>query len=212
MGGGTVPPPKQTFVTRWGADPFSRGSYSYYSVGNKREIVGGWFCIVIWGCTAGRLLFAGKATTRHPATCAHTLNTHIHTPHTHTQTTLLRPSAACCSLARPPHVTPPPRTVPTNPGCAKRRASSHCAAQRRLAPAPAPQLPQPLLAPAPVPQLLQSPHPLLVLASLLAARRRPRRGRRALAACLCKGFRAGVQGCRDAGRNAPQRFVPLARL
>jgi hypothetical protein len=40
--GGAVPPPRQTFVTRWAADPFSRGSYSYYAVGNAKEIVGEW--------------------------------------------------------------------------------------------------------------------------------------------------------------------------
>lgn len=45
MGGGgnataAVPPPRQAVVTRWAADPWSRGAYSYYAVGNRREIVG----------------------------------------------------------------------------------------------------------------------------------------------------------------------------
>jgi hypothetical protein len=38
--GGVVPTPVQAFVTRWAADPFARGSYSFYAVGNPRNIVG----------------------------------------------------------------------------------------------------------------------------------------------------------------------------
>ena len=38
--GGVVPTPTQTFVTRWGQDPYARGSYSYYATGNRRVIVG----------------------------------------------------------------------------------------------------------------------------------------------------------------------------
>jgi hypothetical protein len=35
-----IPTPVETFVTRWGSDPFSRGSYSNYVVGNLRNITG----------------------------------------------------------------------------------------------------------------------------------------------------------------------------
>ncbi|KAG8197720.1 hypothetical protein JTE90_001642 [Oedothorax gibbosus] len=34
FGAGTVPQPKETVVTRWRADPFSRGSYSYVATGS----------------------------------------------------------------------------------------------------------------------------------------------------------------------------------
>lgn len=120
MGGAGVPPPKQAFVTRWGADPFARGGYSFYAVGNARSIVGArctacfvLACFVLlslhsrlrlrWGvgggrpspssgggrtpaaahttrkrarraapddlaAPVGRLLFAGEATSRSPAT------------------------------------------------------------------------------------------------------------------------------------------------
>lgn len=43
--GREAPAPVQTIVTRWGSDPWSRGSYSYYAVGNRLDIVG--------GCVAG---------------------------------------------------------------------------------------------------------------------------------------------------------------
>ncbi|GBF93957.1 hypothetical protein Rsub_06206 [Raphidocelis subcapitata] len=62
IGGPGVPPPSQSFVTRWAADPFARGSYSFYAVGNPRDIVDA------LGDPVGRLHFAGEATSRHPAT------------------------------------------------------------------------------------------------------------------------------------------------
>jgi hypothetical protein len=42
MGGPAVPPPKEAIVTRWAADPYARGSYSYYATGNPKGIVGAW--------------------------------------------------------------------------------------------------------------------------------------------------------------------------
>jgi hypothetical protein len=35
-----VPEPVQAYVTRWAADPYSRGAYSYYAVGNPKNITG----------------------------------------------------------------------------------------------------------------------------------------------------------------------------
>lgn len=37
---GGVPDPVQAYVTRWAADPYSRGAYSYYATGNSRNIIG----------------------------------------------------------------------------------------------------------------------------------------------------------------------------
>ena len=39
--GTTVPQPKDAHVTRWHADEFARGSYSFYAVGNPKTITGG---------------------------------------------------------------------------------------------------------------------------------------------------------------------------
>lgn len=36
-----VPTPVETHVTRWGSDPWARGSYSYFAVGNPKGITGG---------------------------------------------------------------------------------------------------------------------------------------------------------------------------
>ncbi|KAI8468969.1 MAG: amine oxidase [Monoraphidium minutum] len=60
--GGVVPQPVQAFVTRWAADPFSRGAYSFYATGNASGIVD------VLAEPVGRLLFAGEATSREPAT------------------------------------------------------------------------------------------------------------------------------------------------
>jgi hypothetical protein len=39
-GEGAVPEPRQALVTRWAADPWARGSYSYFAVGNPKNITG----------------------------------------------------------------------------------------------------------------------------------------------------------------------------
>ncbi|KAL4859365.1 Polyamine oxidase 3 [Chlorella vulgaris] len=61
MYGPDVPEPTQTSVTRWAADPFSAGSYSYFAVGNPRNITSA------LAAPVGRLLFAGEATSDKPA-------------------------------------------------------------------------------------------------------------------------------------------------
>jgi hypothetical protein len=35
-----IPEPVQAYVTRWAADPYARGAYSYYAVGNPKNITG----------------------------------------------------------------------------------------------------------------------------------------------------------------------------
>lgn len=35
-----VPNPVEAYVTRWAADPYSLGSYSYFAVGNPKNITG----------------------------------------------------------------------------------------------------------------------------------------------------------------------------
>lgn len=35
-----VPAPVESYVTRWANDPWARGSYSYYAVGNPKSITG----------------------------------------------------------------------------------------------------------------------------------------------------------------------------
>lgn len=61
---GEVPAPTDTLVTRWGADPFARGSYAYLGVGGRgadRE--------ALLAPAGARLFFAGEATSEdHPAT------------------------------------------------------------------------------------------------------------------------------------------------
>jgi hypothetical protein len=37
---GEVPDPVEAYVTRWAADPYARGAYSYYAVGNPKNITG----------------------------------------------------------------------------------------------------------------------------------------------------------------------------
>ncbi|EFN59192.1 hypothetical protein CHLNCDRAFT_50047 [Chlorella variabilis] len=60
--GAAVPDPIQVTVTRWAADPFSRGSYSFFAVGNPKSIT------AELEAPVGRLLFAGEATSDKPAT------------------------------------------------------------------------------------------------------------------------------------------------
>ncbi|KAI8023534.1 Protein FLOWERING LOCUS D [Camellia lanceoleosa] len=64
----TVPEPIQTVCTRWGADPFSLGSYSNVAVGASGDD----YDILAENVGDGRVFFAGEATTRrypaYPAT------------------------------------------------------------------------------------------------------------------------------------------------
>jgi len=57
-----IPEPSEFYVTRWASDPWSCGSYSYYAVGNEKNIT------AVLGEPVGRLLFAGEATSQYPAT------------------------------------------------------------------------------------------------------------------------------------------------
>jgi monoamine oxidase len=59
----TRPPPSRYDVTDWAGDPFSRGSYSYFAVGNAREIT------AELAKPVGRVHFAGEHTSeKAPAT------------------------------------------------------------------------------------------------------------------------------------------------
>jgi len=54
--GGPIPAPTDVFITRWGHDPFTRGSYSYLKLGSTpgdQDALG--------APVGGRLLFAGEA-------------------------------------------------------------------------------------------------------------------------------------------------------
>jgi hypothetical protein len=57
-----IPEPTEYYVTRWAKDPWSCGSYSYFAVGNEKNIT------AVLAEPVGRLLFAGEATSEHPAT------------------------------------------------------------------------------------------------------------------------------------------------
>lgn len=59
---GPVPEPKEFYQTRWGQDEFSLGSYSYFATGNPLNITGD------LAEPTGRLLWAGEATSKKPAT------------------------------------------------------------------------------------------------------------------------------------------------
>lgn len=61
-GADAVPPPLQTHVTHWAADPWARGAYSYFAVGNPRNIT------AMLAEPHDRVLFAGEATSEYPAT------------------------------------------------------------------------------------------------------------------------------------------------
>jgi monoamine oxidase len=58
----TIPDPIEFYQTRWYDDPWSRGAYSYYAVGNQKEITGE------IGETFGKLFFAGEAASDKPGT------------------------------------------------------------------------------------------------------------------------------------------------
>jgi monoamine oxidase len=57
MFGRNIPEPKRVLVTRWGADPFARGSYSYASLGAKPKDFKN-----MGGSVSDRLFFAGEHT------------------------------------------------------------------------------------------------------------------------------------------------------
>ncbi|KAL6066055.1 Lysine-specific histone demethylase 1A [Balamuthia mandrillaris] len=62
----SAPEPVKTVVTRWGSDPFARGSYSYIAVGSSGRDYD-----LMARPVSRRLFFAGEATQReHPATVA----------------------------------------------------------------------------------------------------------------------------------------------
>jgi monoamine oxidase len=63
---GEVPAPRSMVTTRWDADPFSRGSYSYVAVGATPEDIE-----ALAEPVGDRLLFAGEATVRTHWACAH---------------------------------------------------------------------------------------------------------------------------------------------
>ena len=64
MFGASVPEPRKHVVTRWGADPHSRGSYSYVAAGAR-----GSDYAVAAEPVGGQLFFAGEHTSvEHPAT------------------------------------------------------------------------------------------------------------------------------------------------
>ena len=54
--GGPIPAPTDVFITRWGRDPFTRGSYSYLKLGSTPA-----HQEALAGPVGGRLLFAGEA-------------------------------------------------------------------------------------------------------------------------------------------------------
>ncbi|KAI7844576.1 hypothetical protein COHA_001934 [Chlorella ohadii] len=57
-----APDPIQSAFTRWAAEPLSRGAYSYFAVGNPKNITR------TLAEPHGRVLFAGEATSEKPAT------------------------------------------------------------------------------------------------------------------------------------------------
>ncbi|MEV1053045.1 FAD-dependent oxidoreductase [Streptomyces sp. NPDC049887] len=61
-----IPDPIGHRVTRWAADPFALGSYSYPAVGSHPEDVD-----ALAAPVAGRLFFAGEATSRDHQTYVH---------------------------------------------------------------------------------------------------------------------------------------------
>src|SRR5439155_11299696 len=54
--GGPIPRPTKHFVTRWGNDPFTNGSYSYVKIGSTPADQD-----ALAAPVAGRVLFAGEA-------------------------------------------------------------------------------------------------------------------------------------------------------
>jgi monoamine oxidase len=63
MFGNSIPAPDAWRISRWASDPFALGSYSYLAVGSSFEDIDA------LAAPAGRLFFAGEATSReHPST------------------------------------------------------------------------------------------------------------------------------------------------
>ena len=57
-----IPDPAEFYATRWFEDPWSRGAYSYYAVGNQKNIT------MQIAKPFGRVYFAGEAASAHPGT------------------------------------------------------------------------------------------------------------------------------------------------
>lgn len=57
-----LPYPVEFYATRWKKNPYTRGAYSYYAVGNERNITD------VIGEPAGKFLFAGEAASSKPGT------------------------------------------------------------------------------------------------------------------------------------------------
>jgi monoamine oxidase len=57
-----IPDPIEFYQTRWYEDPWSRGAYSFYAVGNEKNIT------KEIGETVGRVYFAGEAASDKPGT------------------------------------------------------------------------------------------------------------------------------------------------
>jgi len=57
--GGPIPHPTDVVITRWGNDPFTRGSYSYIKVGSTPADQD-----ALAASVAGKLLFAGEASSK----------------------------------------------------------------------------------------------------------------------------------------------------
>src|SRR6185503_2756709 len=66
MFGDAAPKPRRVERTRWGSDPFSRGSYAYIAVGSTPADIE-----TLAAPVGGRLLFAGEATVRTHWACMH---------------------------------------------------------------------------------------------------------------------------------------------
>jgi hypothetical protein len=106
--GTTVPHPKEAHVTRWHADEFARGSYSFYAVGNPKNITGGLRRVV--GHREGARHGAGAAradqhcSTNTNLSPASTLPFPAAAPYlpTSLQARWPSPLGACCLLERPP--------------------------------------------------------------------------------------------------------------
>jgi monoamine oxidase len=63
MFGNAIPAPDAWRISRWASDPFALGSYSYLAMGSSFEDIDA------LAAPAGRLFFAGEATSReHPST------------------------------------------------------------------------------------------------------------------------------------------------
>lgn len=57
-----IPDPNEFYLTRWYEDPWSRGAYSYFAVGNEKNVT------KVIGETVGRVYFAGEAASDKPGT------------------------------------------------------------------------------------------------------------------------------------------------